>query len=191
MEGIRRHELDSCTSSDALLMNVFCHPAIRRCVELSALLGVAVGSLPAFGVRARVPLASGLTDQTEVDMLLGDILVEAKLIEGNFQKANRSRLKLYRDFRIVFDAKGLPQTAGMYDAYQLIRNVLAAYDRGGCFCTLVDARRPDLMEAWYATIRCIRQADLRTRCKILTWQEVAAALPKTLQDFLARKYGIA
>jgi hypothetical protein len=92
---------------------------------------------------------------------------------------------------MVFDGKRLPHTSGVYEAYQLIRNVLAAYERGCYFCTLLDARRPDLMEAWYATIRCIRHADLRTRCKILTWQELAPALPKTLQDFLAAKYGIA
>jgi hypothetical protein len=191
MEGVRRRELDSCTSSDALLMNVFCHPNVRKRVALSGLLGVAVGSLPAFGVRARVPLASGLADGTEVDMLLGDVLVEAKLTESDFQKASRGRLKLYRDFRTVFDAKRLPHTAGVYEAYQLIRNVLAAYARGGYFCTLLDARRPDLIAAWYATICCIRHADLRTRCKVLTWQELAAALPKTMQDFLEAKYGIA
>lgn len=191
MEGVRRHELDSCTSSDALLMNVFCHPNVGKRVALSALLGIAVGSLPAFGVRARVALASGLADRTEVDMRLGDVLVEAKLTESDFQKTSRGRLKLYRDFSMVFDGKRLPHTSGVYEAYQLIRNVLAAYERGCYFCTLLDARRPDLMEAWYATIRCIRHADLRTRCKILTWQELAAALPKTLQDFLEAKYGIA
>lgn len=191
MEGVRRCELDSCASSDALLMNVFCHPSVWKCIGLLALLGVGMGSLPAFGVRARVPFASGLTDRTEVDMVLGDVLVEAKLTESDFQKANTSRMKLYRDFKVVFEAKQLAQTAGSYNGYQLIRNVLAAHDRGCYFCTLLDARRPDLIEAWYAIVCCIRRADLRTRCKILTWQEVAATLPKTLRDFLGTKYGIA
>jgi hypothetical protein len=36
----------------------------------------------------------------------------------------------------------------------------------------------------------VKSADLRTRLKVLTWQELAALLPGTLQEFLDRKYGI-
>jgi hypothetical protein len=32
--------------------------------------------------------------------------------------------------------------------------------------------------------------DLKTRCKVLTWQELSAALPLRLQQFLEPKYGI-
>ena len=32
--------------------------------------------------------------------------------------------------------------------------------------------------------------DLRTRCKVLTWQEVAQVLPLRLRNFLDLKYGI-
>jgi hypothetical protein len=39
-------------------------------------------------------------------------------------------------------------------------------------------------------MRCVRPADLRVRCKILTWQELAAVLPRALQEFLDEKYGI-
>jgi hypothetical protein len=55
---------------------------------------------------------------------------------------------------------------------------------------LLDARRPDLIEGWYAVIRCVRSFELRTRLQVLTWQELAPALPKTLQKFLGIKYGI-
>ncbi len=55
---------------------------------------------------------------------------------------------------------------------------------------LVHARRPDLIEAWYATLRFVRSADLPVRCKLLTWQELAAVLPRPLQRFLDVKYGI-
>jgi hypothetical protein len=37
---------------------------------------------------------------------------------------------------------------------------------------------------------CISMVDLRLRCKVLTWQELAEALPGKLQRFLQEKYGI-
>ena len=38
---------------------------------------------------------------------------------------------------------------------------------------------------------CIRIVNLRLRCKVLTWQELAEVLPGNLQRFLQEKYGIA
>ena len=38
---------------------------------------------------------------------------------------------------------------------------------------------------------CIRMVDLRLRCKVLTWQELAEVLPGKVQRFLQEKYGIA
>jgi hypothetical protein len=75
-------------------------------------------------------------------------------------------------------------------SYQLLRNVLAAYALNLQFCVLIDARRPDLLEQWYEIIRCVVPIDLRTRCKVLTWQELACCLPATLERFLSIKYGI-
>jgi hypothetical protein len=46
--------------------------------------------IPEFGFRARVPLANGKFDRTEVDMRLGDLLIEAKLTESNFQRAPKA-----------------------------------------------------------------------------------------------------
>jgi hypothetical protein len=37
---------------------------------------------------------------------------------------------------------------------------------------------------------CVKIAALRTRCKVLTWQELSEALPRKLQQFLDHKYGI-
>ena len=47
-----------------------------------------------------------------------------------------------------------------------------------------------MIEDWYAVMKCVRSADLRIRCKVLTWQELAKALPSRLQEFLDEKYGI-
>jgi hypothetical protein len=80
-------ELDSCTSSDALLMNIFCHPSVSRDDRVRALLGAEPGLSPCFGYKARVPLANGRFDRTEVNLRVGDLLIEAKLTESDFQSA--------------------------------------------------------------------------------------------------------
>jgi hypothetical protein len=36
----------------------------------------------------------------------------------------------------------------------------------------------------------VKPADLRLRCKVLTWQELSEAAPADLQAFLDEKYGI-
>ena len=183
-------ELDSCTSSDALLMNIFCHPSASRDGRISALLGAQPGLSPCFGYKARVPLANGRFDRTEVDLRVGDLLIEAKLTESDFQSAMKGVLSAYRDFSDVFEHPQLPQTGERYLSYQLIRNVLAAYALQCSFCVLIDARRPDLADAWYAVIKCVKPVELRTELRISTWQEVAQAAPPKLRAFLSAKYGV-
>ncbi len=77
-----------------------------------------------------------------------------------------------------------------YASYQLIRNVLAAHASGSSFCVIHDERRPDLREDWFEVMAAVKGAELRTRLKVLTWQELAALLPGALQEFLDQKYGI-
>ncbi len=188
--GGKWRELDSCMSSDALLMNIFCYPKVFAGGRVCRMLGVPADARPGFGFRARVPLANGRCDRTEVDMRLGDLLVESKLTENNFQIKAKSSLEAYRDFGEVFDKRALPQTREHYISYQLIRNVLAARALEMSFCVLLDDRRPDLIEQWHAVMRAVRSLELRTRCKTLTWQELAAELPPRLRGFLGEKYGI-
>jgi|SRR5580704_3010001 hypothetical protein len=183
-------ELDSSMSSDALLMNIFCCPYVADDPRVLGLLGIEAAELPQFGWRARVPLKKGSADRTEVDMKLGNMLFEAKLTESDFQCRNAAVVCGYRDFEEVFDAQDLPREGKKQVSYQLIRNVLAAYANDCGFCVLLDARRPDLVESWYAILRCIRPVELRIRCKMLTWQELSAILPEQLGEFLDLKYGI-
>jgi hypothetical protein len=184
-------ELDSSNSSDALLMNIFCFPATLRSRRVLDLLVVEAGFVPEFGFRAGVPLVNARFDRTEVDMRLDKLLVESKLTESDFQCREVAVVESYRDFADVFDCGNLPQDARGFLSYQLIRNVLAAHHGNGSFCVMLDARRPDLREAWFEVMACIRIVDLRLRCKVLTWQELAEALPGKLQRFLEEKYGIA
>jgi len=108
-------ELDSCVSSDALLMNVFCHPATLKRAEVRRMLGLhqdlEADAEPEFGWRARVPLKNGRADRTEVDMRLGDLLVEAKLTENDFQVREARVVEAYRDFDAVFERERLPRVA--------------------------------------------------------------------------------
>ncbi len=112
-------ELDSCTSSDALLMNIFCYPGMSKDGKISRLLDAEPGTSACFGYKARVPLANGKSDRTEVDLRLGDLLFEAKLTESDFQNARKQVLQAYRDFADVFDSRRLPQTGDHYLSYQL------------------------------------------------------------------------
>jgi hypothetical protein len=190
-EDRRWRELDSSNSSDALLMNVFCFPGTLKNGRIFDMLGIERGQTPLFGVKARVPLANGRADRTEIDMRLGDLLVEAKLTEADFQSAECEVVAAYRDFHEVFDERALPREGNRYSSYQLIRNVLAAQANDCSFCVIADARRPDLMEEWFAVMRCVRITGLRLRCKMITWQELSEILPRKLRVFLEEKYGIA
>jgi len=112
-------ELDSSMSSDALLMNVFCTPAVTESPEVRRRLGVDVHDMrvgemteqgmPHFGWRARVPLANGRFDRTEVDMRWGGLLVEAKLTESDFQNCHSMVIEPYRDLDAVFERELLPR----------------------------------------------------------------------------------
>lgn len=186
-----RRELDSSNSSDALLMNIFCHPETLAKSHVRFLLGVDAGTEPLFGFKPRVPLLSGRRDCTEIDMKLGNLLIEAKLTEYDFQTADKKLIDRYQDFEEVFDVTRLEISENQVQAYQLIRGVLAAYaSREDRFCVLCDARRPDLIATWHGVLSAVRIFDLRCRLLLLTWQELAGTLPNSIQLFLAEKFGI-
>jgi hypothetical protein len=237
--GRRWRELDSSMSSDALLMNVFCTSGVADSAAVQNMLGVSADSELVFGWKARVPMAKGRFDRTEVDLRWGDLLVESKLTESDFQCREGALVEAYRDFAAVFEPALLPKVeirtrrrreavelaeeftqeweapsedggelarafhAGLeeradqsqptlhgYASYQLIRHVLAAYERGASFCVIHDERRPDLREAWFQVMAAVKSAEMRIRCKVLTWQELVPLLPEGLREFLDVKYGI-
>jgi hypothetical protein len=239
-------ELDSANSSDALLMNIFCHPGVFNGHTLASavanLLNIDPATPPCFGINPGVPLKNlgkrratrkpqtnlnqsaesqtgknpgapdldseiwvleapttlpltapdqTLTDRTEIDLQLGNLFLEAKLTESNFQTAAPRLIERYRDLETVFDLTRLPRKdTGVIPGYQLIRNVLAAFASDAGFCVLSDSRRPDLIEIWYSVLSAVHSYTFATRLKLLTWQELATTLPQDLQQFLETKYGI-
>ena len=186
----RRCELDCANSSDALLMNVFCYPRLLRRTQVCALLGIPAGLRPEFGFKPRIAFLNGGADQTEIDMRLGRLLVEAKLTETGFQSAPLDRLLRYRDLHQVFNIEELPIDGDTVHSYQLIRGVLAAYQWESSFLVLCDGRRGELKESWFQILRAVPDCDLRSRLVLLTWQELANTLPKALRFFLEDKYGV-
>lgn len=187
-----RRELDAATSSDALLMSIFCHPdAFPGSSSLRHLLGTEAQERLEFGYMPRIPLITHHVERTEVDLRIGDLLIEAKLTESDFQTVRRPRMERYLNVRHLFAMEELPCSGDRLLHYQLLRGALAAHaEAGRRYCLLCDARRPDLIDAWYAVMRAVRDVELRSRLTVVTWQEIAGALPSPLQAWLSEKYGI-
>jgi hypothetical protein len=186
----QRGELECANSSDALLMNIFCYPRILTRRSLCSLLGIEPGQSAKFGFRPRIPLIHGREDRSEIDLRLGNLFIEAKLTESGFQSASPALVHRYRDLDTVFDVPRLPTRGGKYRSYQLIRGALAIHAHDTSFVVLCDQRRSDLIDDCYEVMAAVSSADLRCRMRVVTWQEVAAAMPLTVRRFLAEKYGV-
>ena len=185
-----RRELECANSSDALLMNIFCYPGILRRRAVCSLLAIPPGLRPQFGVRPGIPLKNGAQDRSEMDLKLGDLLIEAKLTEGDFQTARCDLVHRYRDLDAVFDVNRLPMRKEKYRSCQLIRGALAAHAGGTSFAVVCDQRRQDLLDACFEVLSAVASAELRCRMSVVTWQELAGTLPGKVRAFLAEKYGI-
>jgi len=182
-------ELDSSNSSDALLMNCFCYPGAS--VRFASVLGAApVDSIPQFGYKARVLFSNGGKDRTEVDMVFGDTFLEAKLTEKDFTSTPEANVFRYAALKKVFDVNLLPADEKNFHGYQLIRNVLAAAQHGKKLIVLLDYRRPDLLEHWWQVHAAISAGELRKRCGVRFWQQLAAAADPQHRDLLEQKYDI-
>jgi len=189
-------EIDSCTSSDALAMNIFCHPSNITNQSLARLFGFDQFSEPNFGFKANLPFAAGGFEprSTEIDLRLHSptrtVLAECKLTEASFTARHRAHVERYSNFTETFDVARLPQKGGQFLHYQLIRNVLAARHHEASFVLICDQRRPDLQEAFAEVVSVITDPLLRLRCSVITWQQIATTLPERMRTFLAAKYGI-
>lgn len=189
-------ELDSCTSSDALAMNIFCHPSSPTNTALARLFGFDHLPNPDFGFKANLPFLSGQKEprSTEIDVQFHShtqtVLVECKLTELNFTFFTKEKVERYSGFAETFDVDRLLKDDCKFPYYQLIRNVLAARHCKAGFCLICDQRRPDLRVAFDEVVSAILDPNLRLRCSVVTWQQAADTLPIDLQTFLAEKYGI-
>jgi hypothetical protein len=185
-----RRELECANSSDALLMNIFCYPGILRRAAVCSLLAIEPGVDPTFGFRPGIPLTNGTQDRSELDLKLGNLFIEAKLTEGDFQTARYDLVHRYRDLESVFDLDRLPTSKDRYRSCQLIRGALAAHAHAASFAVFCDQRRQDLIDDCFEIFSAVTSAELRCRLSVVTWQELSSAVPPKVRTFLAEKYGI-
>ena len=189
-------EMQSSNSSDALAMNIFCHPSFKKWKGVTNLFEVDKISTIEFGFEAKVLKTYNTKieeDKTEVDLLINkNIISECKLTEEDFCVQLKSIVEQYSEFKNVFHTNKLLQDEAHYKNYQLIRNILAANQDNAQFVLICDMRRPDLAQSFCKTIACIKDEylDLRTNCKIIYWQDIAKVVGADLKNFLNEKYGI-
>ncbi|MFY0626154.1 MAG: hypothetical protein JXR07_07665 [Reichenbachiella sp.] len=186
-------EMQSSNSSDALLMNIFCHPKIRTWKGVCDVLGIKSILDIQFGINPTYLLKEGKPEgtPTEIDMVINDkIYCEAKLTEKDFTEVQKDKMEKYDSFRKVFDIDRLPMLGDKYLHYQLLRNILAIEADDKRFLLLCDARRPDLIHHLFDVVSCIKDIELRKRCSFICWQDIARKCGSDLKEFLVSKYGL-
>jgi hypothetical protein len=130
-----------CEQLGCLLMNIVCCRRTLRNPALSSMQGVPSGLVPQFGFRPGILLRTGKTDRTEIDMKLGVLLVEAKLMETDCQAVSTRMIARYRDLEEVFDLAELTMSGDVIPNYQLIRASsppMRRADRSAFFATRGD-----------------------------------------------------
>ena len=77
-------------------------------------------------------------DCTEVDLKLGDVLIEAKLTEYDFQRAPRRMVDRYARFEQVFDQEHSEVSGDAIESHELFLGVLAVDSYSDhSFCVLL------------------------------------------------------
>ena len=182
-------EMQSSNSSDALLMNIFCHPDIGRWKDIRNLIGEQLDDIN-FGFPAKVHVNRGQVDTTEIDMALRASFCEAKLTETDFTHKTADIVERYYGLNATFHAEELPRIGEDYDNYQIIRNLLAAFQHDRKHILLCDERRPDLVRRYMQTVSCLRDMHNRKKCRVVFWQEIVGACGASLRDWIEEKYGM-
>jgi hypothetical protein len=182
-------EMQSSNSSDALLMNIFCHPSIKQWAGVRKVLGNNMATIE-FGVPGKVRINNGQTDTTEIDMALPGAFCEAKLTEADFTHKRAEVVENYDGFQETFHIEALPRVGTDYDNYQIIRNLLAAKQHNRDHILFCDERRPDLARRYLTTVSCLRDIEVRNRCRVIFWQEIVATCGESLRKWIEEKYGI-
>lgn len=182
-------EMQSSNSSDALLMNIFCHPSIREWSGIRKILGNDMESIT-YGFPARVRINKGQLDSTEIDLTLPGVFCEAKLTENDFTHKRPDVVENYDSLQEAFHVEALPRMGCEYDNYQIIRNLLASIEHNRSHILFCDERRPDLVRRYMATVSCLRDIQRRNKCKVIFWQEIVATCGKSLCEWIEEKYGM-
>ena len=186
-------EMQSSNSSDALLMNIFCHPRLLEWNSLRELLGTDLNASPVFGFHAEASINQGGKDRTEIDMVLPGLFVAAKYTEEDFTCEDAQVVARYYQFEKVFHSEALSRVGEKnesYDNCQLIRNLIAAREHQVSHALFCNQNRRDLIRRYYETVACLRDVEFRKRCRVFTWQEIMEHIDDNLADWVETRYGL-
>jgi len=181
-------EMQSCASSDALLMNIFSYPKVDSWSGIQKLLGIENIKEIEYGFIPNIESDESMT-KTEIDMKIGNVFFEAKLTEADFtEKDINTLIKKYPEANSVFNLDRMMIKGDVVGNYQLIRNILTAKKYNGRFILLLDARRTDLIREFYRVLYSIKDTTLQEKVAFITWQEIASVVGDDLKSFLHEKY---
>jgi hypothetical protein len=184
-------EMQSPNSSDAILMNIFCHPQFTNWIGPHKLLGIDKDEEIIFGWNPSFENEKK-ANSTEIDMKIGHRIFESKLTESSFTEKNLSVVEKYSDFYDVFDQQYLIKESKkgnkIVKNYQLIRNILTAYKYDLHFSVLLDSSRIDLIKEIMTVIKSLKKEELKNRVDFFTWQEVANTCGVELKKYMENKY---
>lgn len=180
-------EMQSSNSSDALLMNIFCHPKFDSWKGVHDLLEIDNNASKEFGWNP-IFENENPSHRTEIDLKIGNHIFESKLTERDFTSKSETVIHTYSDFFTVFDTELLNKSNNEYAHYQLIRNVLTAYKYDFYFSILIDSSRIDLIKELINVITAIKIPKLRKRINFYTWQEIVDSCGEDLKEYIKHKY---
>jgi hypothetical protein len=187
------NEVQSASSTMALLMNILCNPEDEHKKELAAMFRQDKIHQNEILFGHRVELASKKQEGkiAEIDLFLNESSYsQAFLGETDMGNEPKSDLMELRDFSRVFAIGYLPQNNRSYLYSKLIRGVIAAYQDGYDFRFITDSRRTDLIKGFNNLSSCIIDVSFRTKCKLVFWQDMADVSGNELKNYLKDKYGI-
>jgi len=170
-----------------LLMNIFCCPDVWESDGIAALIGCRCHH-PAFFLTCPLVRNDGRLDPTSIDVVFEDVFCQAVSANERFVGQQISIVKKYRCFEELFDVKCLPSYNGIYENFRTIRNLLSAYQYGKRHILLCDDRRSDLVNAYFATVAAIKNDGLRSRCRIVFWQDLLRLVDADLSDFVRNRF---
>ena len=90
LEGTGLRPQLRCITHEHLLLS-----GVMASVRVLGMLGIEPPVQPEFGFKPRTPLKNNRRDNTEIDVRLGQLLVEAKLTESDFQSAGFDLISRY------------------------------------------------------------------------------------------------
>jgi len=181
-------EMQSNNSSDALLMNIFCHPDFTKWEGPKKLLDISSYNDIEFGWNPHFVNESPFAP-TEIDLKIGAHIFEAKLTEKDFTCKESNVVEDYEGFDLVFDKNVLSKTdCNKYKHYQLIRNILTSAKYNYFFTLFVDETRTDLIKYLFESIIAVKDSSLRKHISFITWQELADVCGYELKTYIYEKY---